>query len=142
MSEEEKVRAATQRFYDALELMITGHGTKAMRDAWHHTALVSGAHPTGDWAYGWDEVLATWEAFATIGNPQHAGTRVRDIHVHLYGDVAYTTSVFTAAPSFGGAKMNCTNVLHRVDGVWKVVHHHADRTPSIDHKLDQLANEA
>ncbi len=140
--DEKQVLEAVQRFYDALEQMVAGKGLAAMKEAWHHTAQVSSGHPTGDWAYGWDEVLATWEVFASFGKPENCGTRVRDLRANVVGDVAYTTGVFIASPSFGSAKMNVTNVLQRVGGVWKIVHHHADRTPSVETALEKMAQEA
>jgi hypothetical protein len=140
--EEEEIGAAAMRFYDGLEAMISGRGLELMRDAWHHTARVTSGHPSGSWAEGWDEVLATWEVFAAFGHPQRGGTRVRDLKVHAYGgDLAYTTCTFTASPAFGGDSLSCTNVLHRVDGVWKVVHHHADKSPSIGAAFEKLARE-
>jgi len=30
-----------------------------------------------------------------------------------------------------GETLACTNVLHRMDGVWKVIHHHADKSPKM-----------
>jgi hypothetical protein len=141
MSQEEEVKAATVRFYDALEAMVDGKGLGGMIDAWHHTPRVSSGHPFGEWAYGWEQVLATWKELNALGQEGKGGTKIRDIRVFLYGDVAYTTGVFTTAPSFGGATMNVTNILHRDGGVWKIVHHHADKTPTIEAAYDKLAQE-
>ncbi|HLK36639.1 MAG TPA: nuclear transport factor 2 family protein [Polyangiaceae bacterium] len=140
-SDESEVLAATKRFYDAIEKMVVGEGAGPMREAWHHTPRVTSAHPTGEWARGWEEVSATWDIFATFGKPGTGGTEIRDIRVYVYGDIAYTTSVFVAAPSWGGAKLNCTNILHRVNGVWKVIHHHPDRAPSMEASLNRMVNE-
>jgi len=139
--EEEKVLAATKRFYDAIEQMISGKGMVAMHAAWHHTPRVTSGHPTGAWASGWDEVSATWEVFGTFGKPENAGSSIRDLRVYLYGDVAYTTGVFVASPSFGSAQLNVTNVLHRADGEWKIIHHHADKAPTMERALEKMAAE-
>lgn len=139
--DETEVLAATKRFYDAIERMVAGEGAAPMREAWHHTPLVTSAHPTGEWARGWEEVSATWDIFATFGKPGNGGTEIRDIKVYVYGDIAYTTSVFVAAPSWGGAKLNCTNILHRVNGVWKVIHHHPDRAPSMEASMSKMLDE-
>jgi hypothetical protein len=32
-------------------------------------------------------------------------------------------------------------VLHRVDGVWKIVHHHADKAPKMGAALEKIAQE-
>lgn len=139
---EEEVKAAAVRFYDALEHLLTGKGVEPMLAAWHHTDRVTSGHPIGEWSRGWDEIAATWIEFARIGAPSMGGTQIRDLRAVVYGDVAYTTCVFVAAPSMGGAKMNCTNIFHRADGVWKVVHHHADRTPSVEAGIEKAALEA
>jgi ketosteroid isomerase-like protein len=140
-AEENEVLAATLRFYQAIEDIVDGRGVGAMREAWYHTPRVTSAHPTGEWITGWDEVSATWDVFASFGKKGNGGTQIRDIRVHVFGDIAYTTSVFTASPKWGGAKLNCTNVLQRIDGVWKIIHHHPDRAPSMEASMEKMVNE-
>jgi ketosteroid isomerase-like protein len=139
MAEEEAVLAAVRRFYRALEDLLTGKGIEAMREAWHHTPRVTSAHPLGDWSRGWEEVEATWSTFIQIGRPEMAGSEVTELHAFVYGDVAYTTCVFVTAPFAGKIKLNCTNVLHRADGAWKIVHHHADKSPGLETALEHAA---
>lgn len=138
MSDEDDVRAATLRFYDAIEQVISGRGLDAMKAAWHHTDRVTSAHPTGDWARGWDQILASWEAFALLGAPGNAGSKVVDLAVNVHGDLAYTTAIFVASPTFGAERVNVTNVLERVDGAWKLVHHHADKSPGLAAAITKL----
>ena len=38
-------------------------------------------------------------------------------------------------------RLNVTNVLHRQDGVWKIVHHHADKAPAIETGLAKAAED-
>ncbi len=140
-SDESEVREAAVRFYDAIEAMISGKGLGPMQEAWHQTARVTTGHPRGDWAVGWDEVLATWKVFAAFGREGRGGSRIRDLQVHLYGDVAYTTCSFVASPAFGSDTLACTNVLHRVGGVWKIIHHHADKSPAMGAALEKIARE-
>lgn len=139
MTPEEDVLAATLRFYQALEeLFVTGN-TEPMKNAWHNTPRVSSSHPFGPWSYGWDEVWATWVECSNLANPESAGTYVRDLKVQVYGDVAYVTGIFVSSPAFNNATMNITNILHKADGAWKIVHHHADKTPSLEAKIVELA---
>ncbi len=58
-NDEEMVVAAAKRFYDAIEHMVRGDRLESMRAAWHHTSRVTGGHPSGEWAEGWDEIWAT-----------------------------------------------------------------------------------
>jgi ketosteroid isomerase-like protein len=139
MSEQAQVEAAVRRFYDAIDALIRGEGTARMQECWHHTTRVTGGHPSGEWSQGWDEVLATWEVFASFGRSDRGGGRIQSLRVHVYGDVAYTVALFVVAPAFGGDTLACTNVLHRVDGQWKLVHHHADKSPRMAAALEKIA---
>jgi hypothetical protein len=35
--------------------------------------------------------------------------------------------------------VNCTNIVHRVAGDWKLVHHHADKSEKIGKSLETIA---
>ncbi|NLE86096.1 MAG: nuclear transport factor 2 family protein [Myxococcales bacterium] len=137
----EAVDAATRRFYAAIEDMVSGRGLATMEQAWHHTDRVTSKHPSGEWAQGWDEVWATWQVFASFGRSDRGGGKLLSTQAHVYGDVAYSTSVFQAAPSWGGEVLMCTNVLLRIDGEWKVIHHHADPAPKMAAALEQMLHE-
>jgi ketosteroid isomerase-like protein len=138
-SDESLVRDATTRFYDAIEAMVSGKGLEPMKEAWHHTDRVTGGHPSGEWSQGWEEILATWTVFSAFGDPQRGGSKIRDLRVYVYGDIAYTTCIFIAAPAWGGESLACTNVLHRINGVWKIIHHHADKSPKMGAALEKIA---
>lgn len=140
-NDEELAMAAARRFYDAIETMVSGGGLEPMRAAWLHTDRVTGGHPSGEWAEGWDEVWATWEVFAGFGRHDRGGSKIRNLKAYVYGDVAYTTCMFVASPAFGGETLACTNVLHRTDGTWKIVHHHADRAPGMGAALERIVRE-
>jgi len=142
--EEQAVHAALVRFYEGLYDLVEGRGMKRMDEAWHHTPRVTVAHPLGEWSHGWDEVRASWDAIAAVGSESAAGAQLRNVRVHLYGDVAYTTAVFVSPPKFGSAKLNCTNILHKSGpngGEWKIIHHHPDKSPSIEAGLEKMAEE-
>ncbi len=139
--DEQEVIAAASRLYEAIEQMASGKGLDAMSDAWHHNDRVTTGHPSGDWAQGWDEVWATWQVFASFGKAGRGGTSFRDMKAHVYGDIAYTTCTFVSSAAFGGDTMSCTNVLQRTNGVWKVIHHHADKSPSMGPALERLLAE-
>lgn len=146
---EDEVTEAIQKFYQALDDLVLGKGTGAMSEAWHHDDLVTTVHPFGHWARGWKEIAATWDEIAALYTFYHGhddrtdgvGT-IDDLGVIVLGDAAYTTSVYTArwyGLPVEGMKLNCTNVLHKRDGAWKVVHHHADQaTPEVQAALAQM----
>jgi hypothetical protein len=142
MADKDEVEAAARRFYDAIEQMISGRGLEAMSNAWHHNDRVTGGHPSGGWSKGWDELWATWTVFAGFGREDRGGSSIRDLDANVYGEIAYTTCVFKASPAFGGEDIACTNVLHRIDGVWKVIHHHADKSPKMAEALERIVEGA
>lgn len=139
MTTEEEVCAAALRFYEGIEHMVSGKGLGLIQETWHRTDRVTSGHPSGEWSQGWDEIFATWEVFAGFGRHDRGGSKVKSIQAHVYGDVAYTTCLFVASPGFGGETLACTNVLHRVNGAWKVVHHHADKSPKMTAALEKIA---
>lgn len=139
--QEEAVRRATFRFYEALDELLLGHGTDAMCDAWHQGDFTSTVHIVGHWAWGWTEVLATWKEIGAVfslyrghvGRPHGIGT-IHDLHIAMMGDAAYTTGIYKSLLFLPEGEMrlsvNCTNVLWLRDGEWKVVHHHPDQAPA------------
>ncbi len=139
--ESDAVRAATVRFYDAIEAMASGKGIAAMKAAWHHTPRVTSRHPSGGWARGWDEVWVTWELLNAFGRADRGGGKLEEVEVQVYGDIAYATTRFTSAPAWGAVTVSCTNVLQRVDGEWKLLHHHADSAPEMGAALERMLEE-
>jgi len=153
-TEEEAVLAATQKFYDALEDLLQGRGSKAMTEICLHDDFVTTVHPFGHWARGWNEVLATWEevgaVFSLYKGHADRDDRIGDIYdlrVAVLGDVAYTIGVFKSLLYLPDGettlKVNCTNILHKRDGVWKLVHHHPDQaTEDYQTKLAKMVQDA
>lgn len=137
-SEEEAVRAATIKLYEAIEDMATGRGLDRMSDAWHHIDETSTGHPIDNWALGWDSVWTTWQAAAVFGRADRGGGKVLGMNVFVNGDNAHALTTFKAAPAWGGGVMSCTNVLRKIDGQWKVVHHHADKSPEMAKALEAM----
>lgn len=153
-TEEEAALEATNEFYRALVGLLEGKGTEPMSDCWHHDDSVTTVHPFGHWARGWKEVYATWQEVAAVfslykghaDRDDHVGA-ISGLRVSVLGDVAYTIGVWEAKMylPFGEAsmKVNCTNILQKRDGVWKIVHHHPDQAgPDFQEKLGRMIQEA
>jgi ketosteroid isomerase-like protein len=139
-SAEEEATQAFHALYEALDELLRGKGTKNMHDIWHHADYVTSSHPFGDWARGWAEVWATWEEGAAVWSVYQGHAERSDriggihgLHVAVRGDSAYGTSVYRSKLYMSEGpldlKVNCTDIVHRIDGAWKVVHHHADQAP-------------
>jgi len=141
MTVEEEVCAAAMHFYDGIDDMVSGKGIDKIREAWDQGDRVTAGHPNGEWSQGFAEIVVGFEIFAKLGRPERGGSKVRGMHAHVYGDVAYTTCLFTASPAFGGETLACTNVLRRLDGAWKIIHHHADKSPLLGAAAEKFARE-
>ena len=139
-SAEEQAAEVIYGFYSALDDLLRGNGTAAMAAIWHHGDYVTTAHPFGDWARGWSEVWANWEEGAAVfscykghvGRTERIGT-ISGLAVGVCGDAAFGTSVYQSKLYMSDGELelrvNCTNIVHRINGVWKLVHHHADQAP-------------
>jgi hypothetical protein len=137
-SEEEAVRLVTQQFYQALDDLVRNGGTERMEPLWHHEACTSAVHPFGHWAIGWEEVWASWQETAALFSYYrgHAGRdegigAIHDLRVTVAGEMAFTVGVYRSVVHFPDhsrpLSVNCTDVLVKRSGVWKMVHHHADQ---------------
>jgi ketosteroid isomerase-like protein len=138
-SAENDAAQAIHKFYAALEQALRGN-PEPMQDAWHHVDYVTTVHPFGHWARGWSEVWATWQEIAAVfgiykghANRTDAISGISELKIGVLGDAGYGASVFQSKLELADGPLilnvNCTNVVHRIDGVWKVVHHHPDKAP-------------
>jgi ketosteroid isomerase-like protein len=137
--DDEEVRAASARFYEALNQLCRGDPAR-MPDVWHQTAHVSTVHPFGDWAYGWEQAWATWQEIAQ--SARNGTVLARDLKIFVYGTMAYTTGVEDVTVSYGETvarwSANVTNVFSKTDGEWKMIHHHSDKAPAAEEALERL----
>ncbi|HEY0469014.1 MAG TPA: nuclear transport factor 2 family protein [Polyangiaceae bacterium] len=137
-SAEDDATQVIYQFYDALEDLLRARGMGSMLEIWHHTEYVTTSHPFGSWARGWTEVKVNWEegaaVFATYQGHATRSDRIGGIHdlkVVVLGDAAYGTGIYRSKLYMSDGVLelglNCTNIVHRINGVWKIVHHHADQ---------------
>ncbi len=137
-SVETEVTRVIHEFYDALDNLLKSGSAASMIDIWHHTDYVTTSHPFGSWARGWTEVKVNWEegaaVFATYKGHENRTDRIGGIHdlkVVVLGDTAYGTGIYRSKLYMTDRELNlclnCTNIVQRVAGVWKIIHHHADQ---------------
>ncbi len=136
--DQQAVRQATLRFYEALDDLLCNGETAAMAEIWAHADNVSTVHPFGHWAIGWDEVWACWKESAAVfsyyrghANRTDGIGTIHDLKVTVIGDMAYTFGTYKSLMYFPDhprpLSVNCTDVLARCNGQWKMIHHHADQ---------------
>ena len=137
-SAEDDVTKVIHQFYDALEELLRSQSIGSMIEIWHHTDYATTSHPFGSWARGWTEVKVNWEEGAAVFGVYkgHANRTdkiggIHDLKVVVLGDTAYGTGIYRSKLYMSARELelslNCTNIVHRIDGVWKIVHHHADQ---------------
>lgn len=140
MAAEEDATKVVYAFYEALDDMLQEKGLQKMDDVWHHVDHATTVHPFGGWARSWAEVWATWQegaaVFACYKGHKTRNEAIGGIHelkVSVVGDIAVATSIYKSTLYMSDGplelKVNCTNIVQRIGGVWKIIQHHADQAP-------------
>src|ERR1700694_1965392 len=130
MTIENDVRAASEKFYSALNRMLNGDAGP-LGDIWSHSATVTTMHPIGGREVGWDQVRGSWEQVAKLSS----GGQVKlvDQIIQVSGDMAYERGGERGKATMAGQEVTLdhrvTNVYRREGGTWKLVHHHTDLAP-------------
>ena len=127
--DETAVAAANLAFYRALE----ARSLEDMDEVWLQASSASCVHPGWHRLDGWDEVRRSWENIFVNSRPWTVSCE--DTRVGVAGELAWVTCVEVITP-FGSedkedaARMQATNLFARVDGRWRLVHHHASASPT------------
>ncbi len=137
MSSEDDVRAASARFYAALNAMIQGDSS-SMEGAWWHEPSVTAMHPIGGSTLGWDAVE---DSFAQVAKLSSGGeVKIRDQRIVAGSDMAYELGFEDGSVTMAGTPTvidhRVTNIYRKQEGEWRLVHHHTDISPAM---LDVLA---
>ena len=132
MSAEDEVRATAERFYAALNSLVSGDAGP-MAEVWSQGADATTMHPIGGRQVGWDQVLDSGRQVAGIASGGQV--TLSDRLIRVVGDAAYELgtehidATFAGQPVRGQARV--TNVYRREAGGWRIVHHHADASPEM-----------
>ncbi len=133
------VAAANLAFYRALEARDLAH----MARVWLQDPSASCVHPGWHRLDGWEEISRSWENIFANSRPWSVGCE--DVRIAVSGELAWVTCVEVIVP-FGAdeeedaARMQATNLFGRVDGEWRMVHHHASPTPAADASEEEPVN--
>jgi ketosteroid isomerase-like protein len=125
----EAVEEANERFYHALE----NSDLDEMSEIWLHEDWVKCVHPGWDLIIGWEKVCESWDQIFT--NATGMRVSATDIEVRVDGDFALVNchenlALFldsTSAPV--SARTAATNLFQRIEGQWRMIHHHASQVP-------------
>ncbi|XP_078427948.1 nuclear transport factor 2 (NTF2) family protein isoform X2 [Wolffia australiana] len=116
------VLAANSRFYSAFRR----GDLAAMRAIWAKGDNISCVHPGAGNISGRDLVMDSWDAVCGIDHDFPIKIELKDVQVHVRGDVGYVTcmEVVKTKGSSWGAQV-ATNVFERINGQWFICVHHA-----------------
>lgn len=128
--DEQEVKAATKRFYEALNKLFTGDAGP-MKDAWSHAKDVTYMGPGGGFQVGWDKVEPVWDAVAAMKlggkiNPQQ-------VHVTASPTLAVVCCYEKGENIVDGkpqpVQIRASTVFRKENGKWKVIGHQTDLLP-------------
>jgi len=137
--EEDAVSAANVAFYRAL----AARDLADMESVWLHDERATCVHPGWHRLDGWAEVRRSWENIFANSRPWTVACD--DVRIVLAGEMAWVACVEVIRP-FGmvgedaAARMQATNVFLRVNGSWRMTHHHASATPSAEDDEEETVN--
>ena len=129
-SDMEKVKAASQAFYTALN----ARDIHAMEKVWAHTPYVVHISPVAkEIVVGWEGVNKSWEevdkmtsqinvSFSETGAPQIDGKLAWEVGTET-GPVTFTDGKAVNIAAFA------TNIYQDIDGRWLMVSHQAGQIP-------------
>lgn len=143
MSAETEVRAASEKFYAALNRMVKGEaGT--MSDVWSHGAQVTAFHPIGGREIGWDKVGGSFDQVAKLASDGQV--KLADQIIQVAGDMACETGTEKGQVVLAGLSAaidhRVTNVYRKENGSWRIIHHHTDMSPAMMEVLARLQAKA
>jgi ketosteroid isomerase-like protein len=143
MSANEDVRAASARFYAALNSMAAGDAAP-MAGAWTQGAEVSAQHPIGGRDEGYDTVIASFAKVAEIAGG--GDIKLVEQKIDAGTDLAVETGIETGSLVIAGheaiIRHRVTNVYRKADGQWKLAHHHTDLSEAMLDVLKRLGEAA
>ncbi len=124
-------------FYRALNVVFTGD-LAPMSELWSHADDVTYLGPTGGLKTGWAEVLADWQEQADL----RLGGEVEPASLHVFapegGQLAAAQNLElgrnpNAPDGIGEVHIRATHLFRNEAGTWRMISHHADLLPYLDH---------
>src|SRR5215203_1484364 len=121
---------AIEQNHRALDAFVRGD-PEPLKALYSRRDDVTVANPFGPPAHGWSDVSATLDRAAKVyRNGEIVG--FENVSTVITSDLAYTVEVESYRARVGGAEqlvsvsLRVTTIFRREDGIWKVVHRHAD----------------
>lgn len=127
----QEVRAASKRFYEALNAMFSGD-LDPMKAVWSHRDDVTYMGPAGGFRVGWKNVLADWEAQAVL--KLGGSVKPTDLRMTVGRDLAIVRNLEIGENEDADGKLRrveirSTSTFRKENGEWKMIGHHTDLLP-------------
>jgi len=130
MSAEDDVDELIKQFTLAQAELMKGNSEPA-KEMCSHRQDVTLANPLGPVVHGWEQVAAATDQGASqFRDGEYLG--VEDISKYVTPELAYIVRIERAKAKVGGQSvvspvtLRATMIMRPEDGVWKIVHRHAD----------------
>ena len=130
MSAEDNVDELIKQFTLAQGELLKGNSEPA-KEMCSHRQDVTLANPLGPVVHGWEHVAAaTDQAASQFRDGEYVG--VEDVSKYVTPELAYIVRIERAKAKVGGQQavspitLRATMIMRPEDGVWKIVHRHAD----------------
>lgn len=129
---EDDIRNATLLFYVAFNSALHGD-LDPMSTVWSHRPDVSNLSAAGGWTSGWNEVDTGFRNMARLYPNGRISPQI--VQVVTDGDIGFsvcreTGQLRSAEGPMVTFNQRATNIFRLEDGKWKLIHHHADSSPS------------
>jgi ketosteroid isomerase-like protein len=130
MSAEDNVDELIKQFTLAQGELLKGNSEPA-KEMCSHRQDVTLANPLGPVVHGWEQVAAaTDQAASQFRDGEYVS--VEDISKYVTPELAYVVRIERVTAKVGGQQvvspvtLRVTMIMRPEDGVWKIVHRHAD----------------
>lgn len=133
MSTGSDIYRAVERYYRALEVLLTGDAGP-LKEVWSQREDITTMNPYGGREVGWEQVEPVFERVAQLCAGSTVSLRIENPLIRVYGDFAYVSGIEAGEGIISGKpttiRHRVTNIYRREDGAWKMVHRHTDLNPT------------
>jgi ketosteroid isomerase-like protein len=123
MDDQTQVKEANARFYEA----VSSQSLEQIDAVWSHASWIKCVHPGWELLVGWQKIRESWENI--FRNAEYLRITISNVAIEIRSEVAWVVCTENIASAheanYQTATAQATNIYHKIEGVWLLVHHHA-----------------
>jgi ketosteroid isomerase-like protein len=123
MDDQTQVQEANARFYEA----VSSQSLAQIDAVWSHASWIKCVHPGWELLVGWQKIRESWENI--FRNAEYLRITISNVAIEIRSEVAWVVCTENIASAheanYQTATAQATNIYHKIEGVWLLVHHHA-----------------